>query len=235
MSRRGFTLIELLVVISIIALLIGLLLPALGAARRVAQQSACLSNTRQMGLVLMMYTDDYKGLYPSGFATPTFGDPKWYANAMLGYYLSDTSIYACPADEQPINKTGDYNWGVPAAQRTNQDVLMSYLYNAGWDRTASWRVRDKIKDTTVVRAIVDRGDGQFHNGVINMDNPANWLSMFPFNRHGENISATYFDGHSGSIAAATQPAQPDGWQMYTDEHNTLWDPWYENNAVSRYP
>ncbi len=64
-SRRalpaGFTLIELLVVISIIALLIGLLLPALGAARNVARQSACLSNLRQMGIAANAFAADHKG------------------------------------------------------------------------------------------------------------------------------------------------------------------------------
>jgi prepilin-type N-terminal cleavage/methylation domain-containing protein/prepilin-type processing-associated H-X9-DG protein len=57
---RGFTLIELLVVISIIALLVGILLPALGAARRTAQNSQCLSNIKQMGTAATAFAADHK-------------------------------------------------------------------------------------------------------------------------------------------------------------------------------
>lgn len=62
--RKGFTLIELLVVISIIALLVGILLPALGAARKSAQNMQCLSNLRQIGLGLWAYSHENKDLFP---------------------------------------------------------------------------------------------------------------------------------------------------------------------------
>ena len=62
--RKAFTLIELLVVIAILTSLTGLLLPALGRAKALAAEKACASNMRQVGLMLMMYADDYGGRYP---------------------------------------------------------------------------------------------------------------------------------------------------------------------------
>jgi len=62
--RRGFTLIELLVVVSIIALLIALLLPALGGVRHLARDTACRSNQRQMVIAIANYTHDSHGYMP---------------------------------------------------------------------------------------------------------------------------------------------------------------------------
>lgn len=66
LAPRAFTLIELLVVISIIALLIGILLPALGAARTTARRSQCLSNVRGIGQAVNLYINDFKQHYPGG-------------------------------------------------------------------------------------------------------------------------------------------------------------------------
>ncbi|MEO0588321.1 MAG: DUF1559 domain-containing protein [Planctomycetota bacterium] len=98
--RSAFTLIELLVVISIIALLIGILLPALGAARETARQAQCLSNTRQVTIALSTYATDNQAYFPptgifdgelgaQGFEFESGGDPQleWFDNARLGYYM----------------------------------------------------------------------------------------------------------------------------------------------------
>ena len=105
----GFTLIELLVVISIIALLIGLLLPALTRARKSARLGGCMSNLKQITIANNMYCDDYNDYLP--IRTPS-DDPEnptgYYSNYNHGgrYPVSDSSlqVYCVLPWKRPLNK-----------------------------------------------------------------------------------------------------------------------------------
>lgn len=76
--RKGFTLIELLVVIAIIAILAAILFPVFAKAREKARQTSCLSNCKQLGLGLYMYTQDYDEMLPFNFVSDGYPNYTWY-------------------------------------------------------------------------------------------------------------------------------------------------------------
>ena len=130
---RAFTLIELLVVISIIALLVGILLPALGAARKSAMVLKCSNGEKQILIAVTAYTIDNEGLYPAGWmlnpSGPNDVDAVSYDDQLAGYdgrealteaqmllpyaYVgnsisSGSEFYRCPLDEvEPFQNQGN--------------------------------------------------------------------------------------------------------------------------------
>jgi prepilin-type N-terminal cleavage/methylation domain-containing protein/prepilin-type processing-associated H-X9-DG protein len=99
-KRRGFTLIELLVVIAIIAILAAILFPVFSRAREQARKSNCLSNLKQMGSAIMMYSQDWDETLPLG--TPGCIAPtakQWWA--AIYPYTKNASILHCPSASNP--------------------------------------------------------------------------------------------------------------------------------------
>lgn len=120
-SRSGFTLIELLVVIAIIAILASILFPVFARARAQARKTVCLSNMKEIGLAIMMYTQDYDETYvPAQWHTEFSGNcsPTFFGFARLGGlvqpYIKNKGIFFCPEDTWVSDNTGiSYGYNGP--------------------------------------------------------------------------------------------------------------------------
>jgi prepilin-type N-terminal cleavage/methylation domain-containing protein/prepilin-type processing-associated H-X9-DG protein len=127
-SKKAFTLIELLVVIAIIAILAAILFPVFAQAREKARGISCLSNIKQDGLGVLMYTQDYDETYPIGVQN------DWNNSWPVGIlpYTKNNGIFRCPDDDTQALVSGGWTvpWGgVPISYASNGYIAWN---GSGW-------------------------------------------------------------------------------------------------------
>ena len=224
--KRGFTLIELLVVIAIIAILAGLLLPALAKAKQKGQATICLNDLKQVGLAMQMFADENDDMIPRGTAG---NSPRWWMEFMP--YLSkggtekddrNIQIFMCPSYPIPKNTP-------------NKRQVVTYVVNAfgfGSTSTCSGEIKasediglskiSSFKSSSDSAYLLDNEDG-IDTGInrpiitsfqdFRTDLNGVWLSShLPYgsrgkilsnqrriaaNRHNDGSNILFIDGHSG--------------------------------------
>jgi len=180
MKKSGFTLIELLVVIAIIAILAAILFPVFAKAREKARQTACISNSKQLGLGFMQYAQDYDEVLPYQHwaqENPT----AWHK---VVPYVKNTQVYKCPSLQDIAGL----------------DVSFYFHYARGfnpWLIGASLATIQKPSDTVMA------GEKKSYEWCVFPDSALD-ASDFPYeranyridDRHSGGSNYLFFDGHA---------------------------------------
>jgi prepilin-type N-terminal cleavage/methylation domain-containing protein len=207
-EKRAFTLIELLVVIAIIAVLMAVLMPALGRVRTQARGVACKANLHQWGLIYAMYTDENNGRFYSGLVKNSSGgvaDGEWWRETMRPL-SKDKKMWLCPTAFKSRS-------GVPA---TSTSPAMNPF--------DAWRV-------TAVQG-GDEGSYAPNGWMCNI--PAGSDSMWG-RGPGKNYWRTANVSGSSNIPVFTESWWVDGWPLDTDQPAPYGDrtPTLSNNEMQR--
>jgi prepilin-type N-terminal cleavage/methylation domain-containing protein/prepilin-type processing-associated H-X9-DG protein len=221
-DRRGFTLIELLVVISVIALLIAVLMPALAASREISRRAVCLSNSRQLSVASQLMAEDNKGWINGINApldSPDAGYPLGSPNIHLlsNYWAVKVNHYLATPTEGP----NGYNAlvmlrGCPDAQATSAPGYGSFGANSqfvGWGYPPMHTLLE-VKHTSRIILIAEY-QAWFWNTPSHLDN-ANYGNggTAPAPRHGaEGMNLSYVDGHAGFMRTPDPTFGP-WWDTY---------------------
>jgi len=221
-NHKAFTLIELLVVISIIALLVSILMPALNNAKQQATGAVCLANQKTMALAWVMYHDDNDGRIASGH-TGNWGNIKPWAyypgsgagmepkydsirNGTLYPYIETVEAYNCPGDKRSNQPAVDTGYA-PALGGYRSYSIAGGLF--GVDPAGGWGIVPHLKAGSIKRpaekyVFVEEMDGRggnmgawvlFPAGLPGVEPEGEWVDPMAI-WHNDSGTLGFCDGHA---------------------------------------
>lgn len=228
-KNRAFTLIELLVVIAIIAILAAILFPVFAQAREKARQTSCLSNMRNLGTSILMYTQDYDESYPESVDQSVTMSSVPYSYLLWSHrlysYVKDPNIWRCPSNSKGVTASAYGTGAVPDNVASGYKGIpdFTFTYSANLQIMVPWWAPIFNGIPVATQATINEPSSKImiSETINNTEIGAPWSGLNDWQYgtylgHMKKMNVIFADGHAKATSLSGTMTPKNMWGRFDD-------------------